>query len=209
MNAQHHHVHSQPRRLATLQVAQHHRQHFLIGDAKRRLHREHVVAPPRPTTPPEGSGPDVRVLRHASQHALNGRPARRVAAAGILANDALLAMLLEPLGCSGNALGADGGAHAVRVRAGAVAVQVLVHLVDNVVGGVGQAEETGAVAAGDPGPGACVDVAFDEDGLGGGAGGADAVDGGLVEGDDELLVHVVVFVVGVEQDVGVGGELAG
>jgi len=107
-------------------------------------------------------------------------------------------VILEPLCRGGDALSANGGAHAVLLRAGAILVQVLVHLVDDVVGWIRQAEKAVAVAAGDPSPGAAVGIAFDEDGLRGGAGGADAVDGGLVEGDHELLVHVVVFVVGVE-----------
>ena len=87
------------------------------------------------------------------------------------------------------------------------------HLVDELVGGVGEAAHGGAVVAGAvvvvPRPGARVGVAFRCDVLGGGAGGADAVDGGLVEGDDEGLVHVVVLVVGVEDDLGVAGVLLG
>lgn len=140
---------------------------------------------------------------------MDGRPTRRVVPAGVLADDAHLAVILEPLGRGGDALRANGGAHAIFMRAGAILVQILVHLIDDVVGRIRQAEEAVAVAAGDPGPGAAVGVAFDKDGLRGGAGGADAVDGGLVETHDELLVHVVVFVVGVEQNVGVVGELAG
>lgn len=103
----------------------------------RRLHGEHVVAKPRPAAPPEGTGPDVRVLRHASQHPLDGRPTCWIVPAGVLANDALFAVVFEPLGRDGDALGADGGAHAIRMRARAVLVQVLVHLVDDVVGRIG------------------------------------------------------------------------
>lgn len=83
------------------------------------------------------------------------------------------------------------------------------HLVDDLVLRVGQGLEV-VVDLG-PGPGARVRVALDEDVLGGGAGGADAVDGGLVQVQDECLVHVVVLVVGVEDDLGValvhGGEV--
>lgn len=43
-------------------------------------------------------------------------------------------------------------------------------------------------------------VALDEDVLGRGAGVADGVDGGLVQLVDERVVHVVVLVVGVEDD---------
>lgn len=67
------------------------------------------------------------------------------------------------------------------------------HLVDEFVLGVGKGGEVVVVVG--PFPGAGVGVAFDEDVLGFGAGGADAVDGGLVEVQHEGLVHVVVFVV--------------
>lgn len=87
------------------------------------------------------------------------------------------------------------------------------HLVDQLVAGVGEGahclgvgEAGRGVLCGRPGPGAGVGVAFGCDVLGGRAGGADAVDGGLVELDDEVLVHVVEFVVRVEDDAGVGGE---
>ena len=59
--------------------------------------------------------------------------------------------------------------------------------------GVGQVDEVRV--GGGPGPGACVGVAFDEDVLRGGAGGADRRDGGLVEVEDQGLVFVVEFVV--------------
>ncbi len=60
-----------------------------------------------------------------------------------------------------------------------------------------------------PRPGAGPRVALDKDVLRRGARGADAVDGGLVEVEDEGLVHVVELVVGVEDDARVGGELGG
>lgn len=53
------------------------------------------------------------------------------------------------------------------------------HLVDDLVLGIGQGLEV--VVCGGPFPGARVGVAFDEDVLGFGAGGADAINGGLVE----------------------------
>ena len=67
------------------------------------------------------------------------------------------------------------------------------HLVDDLVGGVG--ERFHVVVDLNPGPGAGPGVAFDEDVLGCGSCGADAVDGGLVEVENEGLVHVVIFVV--------------
>lgn len=67
------------------------------------------------------------------------------------------------------------------------------HLVHDLVLRVGEGLQV--VVYVDPGPGAGPGVAFDEDVLRGGACGADAVDCGLVEVQDELLVHLVVFVV--------------
>ena len=49
-------------------------------------------------------------------------------------------------------------------------------------------------------PGTRPRVALNEDVLASGASGADGVDGGLVELADERVVHVVVLVVGVEDD---------
>jgi hypothetical protein len=52
-------------------------------------------------------------------------------------------------------------------------------------------------------------IAFNKDVLRGGAGGADAVDSGLVKTRHERVVHVVVLVVGVEDDLGVVLEAGG
>lgn len=49
-------------------------------------------------------------------------------------------------------------------------------------------------------PGTAPRVALDEDVLARGAGAADGVDGGLVQLVDKRVVHVVVLVVGVEDD---------
>lgn len=67
------------------------------------------------------------------------------------------------------------------------------HLVDDLVGWVGQGFQVVVYAR--PGPCAGPRVALDEDVLGGGSGGADAVDGGLVKVEDEVLGQVVVFVI--------------
>ena len=67
------------------------------------------------------------------------------------------------------------------------------HFVDDLVLWVGKCFHV--VVHVDPAPGTGPLVAFDEDELGRGAGGANGVDAGLVEVKDERLVHGVVFVV--------------
>lgn len=67
------------------------------------------------------------------------------------------------------------------------------HLVDDLVLGVGQTLHVVVVAG--PGPGAGPGIALDEDVLGGGTSGTDTVDGSLVQVEDEGLIHVVVLVV--------------
>lgn len=67
------------------------------------------------------------------------------------------------------------------------------HLVDELVLGIRQTAQV--VVVGSPRPGTGVGVALGEDVLGGSAGGTDTVDGGLVQVQDEGLVHVVVLVV--------------
>jgi len=64
-------------------------------------------------------------------------------------------------------------------------------------------------AGGNPRPCAGVGIAFYENGLCGGAGGADAVYGCLVEVENEGVGHVVVFVICVKDYVRVGFEFAG
>lgn len=83
------------------------------------------------------------------------------------------------------------------------------HLVDEFVLRVGQTQKGGAVARGGPCPCTAPRVAFDKDVLGGGADATDGVDGGLVEPEDEVLVHIVVLVVGIEDDVVVGRKELG
>ena len=60
-----------------------------------------------------------------------------------------------------------------------------------------------------PCPGAGPGVALDEDVLRCGACCADTVDGGLVKAEDERVVHVVILIVGVEDDLVVGCEQLG
>jgi len=60
-----------------------------------------------------------------------------------------------------------------------------------------------------PSPSASVRVTFHEDVLARGTGRADAVDSGLVELCDEGVVHVVVLIVGVEDDLAVAREPGG
>lgn len=67
------------------------------------------------------------------------------------------------------------------------------HLIHKLVLRVLQVDQAGAIAGRNPSPCAGPRVALRGDVLGCGAGGADAVDGGLVEVEDELLVHVVVL----------------
>lgn len=66
------------------------------------------------------------------------------------------------------------------------------HLIDDLIFGVG--ESLHVVVGVDPGPGSGPGVTLDEDGVGG-TGGADTVNGSLVEVKDVLLLHGVVFVV--------------
>lgn len=70
--------------------------------------------------------PDVRVLLHVGQQALDGFDALRVGAAGGLADQSLLVVGLEPGGGVGEALLADRGGYAGFGCAGAVGVEVLV-----------------------------------------------------------------------------------
>lgn len=83
------------------------------------------------------------------------------------------------------------------------------HLVDDLVLGILEVLESLAVAAGDPAVGTGVRVTLNKDVLGGGAGLADGVDGGLIEAGNKRVFHVVVLVVGVKDDVLVVGEALG
>ena len=159
------------------------------------LKAEDVVPPPRATTPPKGTGPDISVLTHVLKHTLHSSPALGVGAARVLAEHTELLVGLEPGSRAADALRTDGGRDALVRGAGAVAVEVLVHFVDDLVLWVLEVLE---VVVGDvPGPGAGVGVAFDEDGLAGGASGTNAVDGCLVHVENIGLVCVIVSDLGV------------
>lgn len=160
-----------------------------------------VVTPPWATSPPERAKPDITVGLKRIEHTRDGRLALVVGASRKLPNDADLAVGLEPLGRAGDALSADSARDAGGRGPRAVRVEILVHLVDDLVLGIGQGLEV--VVDRGPGPRAGVRVALDEDVLRGGACCPDAVDGGLVQVQDEGLVHVVVLIVGVEDDLGV------
>lgn len=75
------------------------------------------------------------------------------------------------------------------------------HLVDDIVVGIGQTHHGSAGSGGHPGPGTRVRISLDKDGLRRRASGTNAVDGCLVQLIDQGVVHVVIFVVGVEDDV--------
>ena len=112
-------------------------------------------------------------------------------------------MLLQP-GCQGGEV-ARAGLDAGLVATREVRIEVLVHVDGDVIGGVGELVEVigggrvglagGVVAAGGLRPAVPTRVAvpWGDDELFG-AGGADAVDGGLVVGEEQVGVHVVGFV---------------
>lgn len=80
------------------------------------------------------------------------------------------------------------------------------HLVDDLVLRILKVLKSVTVTAGDPAVSTSVGVTLDKDVLRGGAGLADAVNGSLVESSDDRVIHVVVLVVGVEDDKLVAGE---
>ena len=137
---------------------------------------------PRTSSPPASAHPNIAVLLHIAQHALDGSIALRVVASSKFAQVALLVVRNEPLSGLDETFLADGRRDALRAGTGAVRVEILVHFVDDVVQGIG--EVLHVVVDLRPGPGSRVGVALHEDGLAG-ACRADAVDGGLVEADDQ------------------------
>ena len=138
------------------------------------------------------------------QKSLDGRLTLTISTACELADDAFLAVGTEPVRGTCDAFGTDGRTDADVGCAGPVAVEVLVHLIDDSVVGVGQCFQV--VIDGGPGPCTGVAVAFHVDVLACGASSPDGIDGGLVEVQDKGLVHVMIFVVGIEDDTGVGAE---
>ena len=172
----------------------------------RRLERKHIIPPPRPARPPQRAGPHVRIQPQMLQQPLDGALAQSVRPAGELAQQTQLAVRAQPRRGAHHPLHADLGRDAVLARAGAVAVEILMHLVDDLVLGV--RERHHVLVRHVPRPGAGPLVPLHEDVLAPRASGADAVDGRLVELQDEVLAHGVVLVVGVEDHALVGGELA-
>jgi hypothetical protein len=83
------------------------------------------------------------------------------------------------------------------------------HLIDNIIIRIRKIYHCGVRVRGNPRPCPGIGIALYEDGLRCGAGGADAVYGCLVKVEDEGVSHIAVFVVGVEDYVGVGFEFAG
>lgn len=177
----------------------------VVASARRRLEVVHVVTPPGAGSPPESTLPDIGVSLEVLKKTSDSGLADGVGTTGELADDTLLAVGAEPGSGANNALDTNLGGDAVGASTGAVRVKVLVHLVDDLVLGVGKSNHVGVGHV--PGPGARPLVTLDEDVLGGGASGTDTVDGGLVEVEDKGLVHGVVLVVGIEDDLGVGSKL--
>ena len=137
------------------------------GDAAAGLEAVNVGFPPGAGGPPEGTLPDVcashyhqygslngreeeegertSVRLHVSKHALHSSLALGVHASSELADNANFAVCAQPVGGCYEALGAYGGGDAGSGRARAVGVEVLVHLVDEVVAGVGEGAHRVAV----------------------------------------------------------------
>lgn len=176
-----------------------------IASARRRLKAIHVVTPPGAGSPPESTLPDVRVSLEVLKETSDSSLADRVGTTGELAEDTLLSVGAEPGGGTNDALNTNLGGNAGGAGTGAVGVQVLVHLVDDLVLGVGKGNQVGVGHV--PGPGARPLVTLNENVLGSCTGGTDTVNGGLVEVEDKGLVHGVVLVVGIEDDLGVGSKL--
>ena len=80
---------------------------------------------------------------------------------------------------------ADGGGHAGGAGTRSIGVEVLVHFIDDLVLWIGQSLEVIVHLC--PGPGTAVGVALYKNVLASSTGRSDAVDGGLVEVEDESL----------------------
>ena len=124
------------------------RGHKAVRRTRSRLRTVHVRSPPRTGRPPHRTLPDIRILAHVRQPTGEGLLAETVDATSKLADEAHLAIRPQP---------ARGGRERVRQRrrvvarrrgAAEVAVEVLVHLVDELVLRVGESAHGGAVVAG-------------------------------------------------------------
>lgn len=164
-----------------------------ITSARWRLHRSEVSTPPWAGGPPGGAEPDIAVLLHVAQHSGDGTLADRVGTTGELAQESEFAIALQPLCGSLDTLLANGCADAGVRCARTIRVEILVHLVDDLVLGVCQADQV--AIHGRPCPGTTPRVSFHENVLRGGPGSSDGVNGRLVEVQNQSLVLGVEFVV--------------
>lgn len=172
-----------------LQNVQHSRERNSVW----RLQTVHIISPPWTGRPPKRTLPHVGVLSQIIQHSLHGSFALVVVSTRELTDDTDLLVVLEPLSSAGDTLLANGTRHAGLGSTRPIRVQILVHLIDDLVLGILQVLHV-VVHIG-PGPGPGVRVTFNEDILLRGASLSDPVNGGLVEVQDQLLVHVMVFIV--------------
>lgn len=195
-----------------------------VPNTTRRLHAVHVISPPWATTPPQGANPRVGVGSHVLKHTGNSGLALLVGATGEFANDSLLPVRLQPFSRSLDALLADRGRDTILARSGSVGIEILMHLVDDLVRRVGQSGESVIAGCGPenvravlkestgglPSPGTAVGGSLDEDGLGSGTSGTDTVDAALVQLNNELdRWHVVGLVVAVEDNIRVRRKFCG
>ena len=123
--------------------------------------------------------PDVAVLGHILKHAVDSLLADGILPAGIFSNDCCLAFLSEPLSRRLKTLDTDGTADALVRSPRVIAVEVLVHLEHELVGGIGKPGEIVIVLG--PGPCTAVSVSFWRDPLARCASSADTIDGCLIE----------------------------
>ena len=136
--------------------------------------------PPWSTSPEHPTPPDIIIGLHVAQHALNRTQTNTVATCGSLANDAILLVASAPVGSSHQSLLPNGRADTSRMGSASIAVQILVHLIDDVVMRISQCSHGGGSTGRYPSPSTGVGVAFDEDGLRSGTCSTDAVDSGLI-----------------------------
>lgn len=86
----------------------------LITSTAGRLKAEHVVSPPRTSSPPGNTLPNIRVLLKIVQHILDSSLAGVVRTAGEFTDHANLLVLPQPLSSSLDALDSNGGGDTVR-----------------------------------------------------------------------------------------------
>ena len=89
---------------------------------------EHISPPPRPSRPPQSASPNVAIRIDVRQHILDSGLAHGVYTARKLAKHTLLTIAAQPGRGGCETLGADGAADAGGAGAGAVGVEVLMHL---------------------------------------------------------------------------------